>query len=298
MIARMSCNGTRQSGSAVAVLAMAGFTLVELAVVLVVVGLLAAGVLKGREVLINGRVASTAMEAQTIGMAVNMFRKNYTNMPGELQSASTRLTGCTANCNPPTTADGFIGDTTVPIGNPQMTSSGIGSPPSNVHAESGLFWIHLLKSGIYTRTNNYALDNPTLPPKAGDTNPLAAVGGTFLASSMMGSNGFIGIPGGYLPTNRMLSGFALNIVSQIPNRMIYGANVTQQGFQAMRAKTAMQIDRKMDDGTPNAGRVIAYGANGNGSNNCMKQVGGLWQYDEDDQGLDCNLLVIVDGQGV
>ena len=43
-----------------------GFTLVELAVVMIIIGLLIGGVLKGQEMIENSRAISTAKQAQSL----------------------------------------------------------------------------------------------------------------------------------------------------------------------------------------------------------------------------------------
>ena len=44
----------------------AGFTLVELAIVMIIIGLLIAGVLKGQELIANARVTSTVAQIKAI----------------------------------------------------------------------------------------------------------------------------------------------------------------------------------------------------------------------------------------
>jgi prepilin-type N-terminal cleavage/methylation domain-containing protein len=48
----------------------AGFTLVELAIVMIIIGLLIAGVLKGQELIANARVTSTVAQVKAIDAAI------------------------------------------------------------------------------------------------------------------------------------------------------------------------------------------------------------------------------------
>lgn len=61
----------------------AGFTLVEIAIVLVIVGLLLAGVLKGQELIENSRVKSAASEINGVSAANNAYRDRFRALPGD-----------------------------------------------------------------------------------------------------------------------------------------------------------------------------------------------------------------------
>jgi prepilin-type N-terminal cleavage/methylation domain-containing protein len=61
----------------------AGFTLVELAIVLVIVGLLLAGVLKGQELIESGRVRRAASDLDGIAAAYTTYLDRYKALPGD-----------------------------------------------------------------------------------------------------------------------------------------------------------------------------------------------------------------------
>ena len=63
--------------------AQAGFTLVEIAIVLVIIGLLLGGVLKGQELIENGRVKSAANDFNGILAAHNSYFDRYRRVPGD-----------------------------------------------------------------------------------------------------------------------------------------------------------------------------------------------------------------------
>jgi len=66
--------------------AQGGFTLVEIAIVLVIVGLLLAGVLKGQELIENSKIKNIAKDMDGITSAVLSYR-------GSLQGAAGRRDG-------------------------------------------------------------------------------------------------------------------------------------------------------------------------------------------------------------
>jgi prepilin-type N-terminal cleavage/methylation domain-containing protein len=60
-----------------------GFTLVEIAIVLVVVGLLLGGVLKGQELVVNARIRSAINEFNSIASASFAYQDRYRSLPGD-----------------------------------------------------------------------------------------------------------------------------------------------------------------------------------------------------------------------
>ena len=63
--------------------AQSGFTLVEIAIVLVIIGLLLGGVLKGQELIENGRVKNAASDMNGIVVAYNSYLDRYRKLPGD-----------------------------------------------------------------------------------------------------------------------------------------------------------------------------------------------------------------------
>ena len=60
-----------------------GFTLVEIAVVLVIIGLLLGAILKGQELVENSRVKNAANAISSIRAAANGYVDRYRSMPGD-----------------------------------------------------------------------------------------------------------------------------------------------------------------------------------------------------------------------
>ena len=67
-----------------------GFTLVEISIVLVIIGLLLGGVLKGGEIIENTKVKSVYNSYRELSAAVNSHQDRYGALPGDDNQATTR----------------------------------------------------------------------------------------------------------------------------------------------------------------------------------------------------------------
>lgn len=85
-----------------------GFTLVELAIVLVIIGLIVAGVLKGRELISNSKAKNVANQAKSIEAAIHTYQDKYKFRPGDDPGATTRWVG--SGKGPVTAQNSFPGD--------------------------------------------------------------------------------------------------------------------------------------------------------------------------------------------
>ncbi len=70
-----------------------GFTLVEIAIVLVIIGLLIGGVLKGREMITNAKIKRIENDFAGLSAAIYAYQDRYGVLPGDDPAASTRFTG-------------------------------------------------------------------------------------------------------------------------------------------------------------------------------------------------------------
>jgi len=66
-----------------------GFTLVEIAIVLVIIGLLLGGVLKGQEMIKSAKVKSQMQQIDGISAAFNTYQDKYGALPGDDANATT-----------------------------------------------------------------------------------------------------------------------------------------------------------------------------------------------------------------
>lgn len=123
-----------------------GFTLIEIAIVLVIVGLLLGGLIKGEELIRAARVRNLIHEQDSIKAAFYGFQDRYRALPGDYVAASTNMDCGTTPC--------VNGD-----GNGRIESLNA----SGMHEEI-LVWSHLSASGFLTGTYTAAAgDNAPAP---------------------------------------------------------------------------------------------------------------------------------------
>jgi len=68
----------------------AGFTLVEIAIVLVIIGLLLGGILKGQEMITQAKIKNVINDFNGVTVAITSYQDRYRAIPGDDQNAATR----------------------------------------------------------------------------------------------------------------------------------------------------------------------------------------------------------------
>ncbi|MFP5393024.1 MAG: prepilin-type N-terminal cleavage/methylation domain-containing protein [Gammaproteobacteria bacterium] len=76
-----------------------GFTLVEIAIVLVIIGLLLGGVLKGQSLIDSAKVKNIIQQSNALSAAVNAYQDKFRALPGDDVMATTHVPGATSNGN-------------------------------------------------------------------------------------------------------------------------------------------------------------------------------------------------------
>ncbi len=123
----------------------AGFTLVEIAIVLVIIGLLLGGILKGQEMITQARIKNVVNDFNGITAAYFAYQDRYRAVPGDDNQASVRW----ANPNPPGGSVNGTGDGV--ISGQYMTAALadlVATPPTAATGESNNFWWHLRLAGF------------------------------------------------------------------------------------------------------------------------------------------------------
>lgn len=112
-----------------------GFTLVEIAIVLVIIGLLLGGILKGQELINSAKAKSFAQDFRTIQTALYGYQDRFKAIPGDHASVATNVTGATLATTPAVAT----------VGNGQV--NGLWDSTTNTD-ESCLFWQHVRLAGF------------------------------------------------------------------------------------------------------------------------------------------------------
>ena len=132
-----------------------GFTLIEIAIVLVIIGLLLGGVLKGQELIQSARVRNLISQQDGIKAAYFGFLDRFRAVPGDYNQAATNIS-CTPTCTNGNN-DGRI-----------EASGGVGGATINEYIA---VWEHLSKAGFINGSYTYAAGDETTTSAA--TNPYA-----------------------------------------------------------------------------------------------------------------------------
>ena len=112
-----------------------GFTLIEISIVLVIIGLLLGGVLKGQELITSARVRNLISQQDGIKAAFFGFQDRFRSLPGDYATASQNL-----KC--PVGSSCLNGN-----GNGVIESAATPASGSEVHEEL-LVWMHLASAGF------------------------------------------------------------------------------------------------------------------------------------------------------
>ncbi len=251
-----------------------GFTLVELAIVMIIIGLLIGGILKGQELITNARVSSAVAQVKATESGVSAFRDKYNAFPGDLRTVSTRLPGVVAGSLIAT--DPAIGT----AGDGVISNTGTVSDPGlavGTTTESGLAFLHLGAAGMIGGVQPAATTGPT----AGVTNPITPLGGAWTIGTSAGtSTGVVlttGLPAGVY-------------VASTP---AVGAAIPTTDAQIMTPSSAANMDRKLDDGMPNTGVVRAIGNSSASATSCTSTTTAVGLYNEGVGGTVCGVLARV-----
>lgn len=154
-----------------------GFTLVEIAIVLVIIGLLLGGVLKGQELINSAKVKNFSTDFRNIPLFIYGYQDKYKALPGDDSSADKHLTGATKATTPSTSQGNGVID-----GAWNTTTA---------TDESYLFWQHVRLAGFASGSTTASAtdyiprnaDGGIIGITSGNTTPITGLRGTYIACS-------------------------------------------------------------------------------------------------------------------
>ena len=233
-----------------------GFSLVELSIVLVVLGLLVGGVLTGRNLIRAAEIRSISADLNSYRIATYAFVDQYQALPGDLTNA-VRYWGAAAGG----TADGVdaacaaLTHTSPAIGTETCNGNGNGQIAASY--EMMRFWQHLSNAGLITGKYTGVTANSAWSDRAHTP-------GINCPASKFKPGGFGIYYQGY--TDGLLWFFT----GTYGNMFIFGGGPA--GYEPyvgiLTPEEAWNVDMKLDDGKPGTGAVRPRNINASGHLNC------------------------------
>lgn len=215
-----------------------GFTLVELAVVLVIIGLIASAAVAGKEIVEASRTRGIMAEIRDNMQSFEQFVDVYRAYPGDFTKASEvfvdGIDAAVENAQllyPETTKETFDGNGDNKVTWEVQDNQGVGRSTG----EGALAWMHLKLAGLGKYKN--------------------LLGVVSNGAAVLGSN---------VPLSGVDNfGYFIDYNSTMQNHMGLGRQVSGQINNAvsLSPQRAEAIDKKMDDGKPNLGIVQSIGVN-------------------------------------
>jgi prepilin-type N-terminal cleavage/methylation domain-containing protein len=223
------------------------FTLIEMSIVLVIIGLIVGGVLVGQSLINSAKVRAQVTQIEQYNTAANAFREKYGYLPGDIPNPSAGQFGFQ-------TRGQYTGE-----GDGNGVIEGITTNGANSNCgacaltgESAMFWVDLSAAhfvGGFNTATPTTMSNPSLPLS------------DYLPEAKLGSGNFIYLFSGacsgcsvYPPSFFKGAGNYFGIVG---NMSLLSDGYHFTGTPNLTVQQAYSIDKKVDDGLPQSGQVLA-----------------------------------------
>jgi prepilin-type N-terminal cleavage/methylation domain-containing protein len=221
------CSGNRRRG----------FTLIELSIVLVIIGLIVGGILVGQNLISAAAVRAQITQIEKFNTAVNTFRTKYDNyLPGDIIPTEAAQFGLASR-----TGAAGQGDGNGIIGGPNsgmLLEIGISAVLGQGGGETGLFWVDLSTASLIE--GSFSTATAILQPSM--TNTTVSL---YMPQAKLGTINYI-----YVYTDGTYNWFGFSGVTKASS----GALTTTASITPLQA---YGIDSKIDDGFPASGKVVA-----------------------------------------
>jgi prepilin-type N-terminal cleavage/methylation domain-containing protein len=177
-----------------------GFTLIEIAIVLVIIGLLLGGILKGQELINSARVKNLANDFRNIPLFIYGYQDRFRALPGDDPAAVAHVGGTLA-----TTPAGVQGNAVID-GNWNSAT---------LTDESYLFWQHVRLAGFAPGSTNAAVPADYLPRNA-TGGRIGIQSGTNVAANSPIQSAGVGIQDAYVICSEgILGDFVIQLDTQM-----------------------------------------------------------------------------------
>lgn len=241
---------------------ISGHSLASIVQILVILGLLAGVFLMADEIRNNASTVMIINRVKTYDTAVRGFTQDYGALPGDITAPKARIPDCQEM---PCAAAGN-GNQIIADRKPLLSTNYFFRDTS----ENRTFWLHLAKAGLISGIET---------EKSGKGRYFGQWGVEFPKAP-------IGVHGGFHVAYYSVTATAFSPVSLLGHYMVmrsstdtYGVTVAPYVLEPVMAE---MIDKKIDDGKPLSGRVVAPG-----SSNCATKAG---EYNSAAGQRECNLL--------
>lgn len=255
------------------------FTLMEMAVVLSIIGLIIGAVIGGQEMLRQSELQTVIGDYGKYTGAVGQFRQQYGSLPGDILDATnywgddpTAVTGCA--------------DATVTNGTPG-TCNGNGDGDMSTSAEPYRAWQHLMLAklieGNYT---GIASGGGTVP---GINSPRSRISNSGWGFGYKAATGALATP----PVAANASWYDQDLANYLAFGAPIGGGLTQSA--AISASDAWQVDKKIDDSKPATGKVLGMKPAFASTPNCTLNPGADANatYNITYKGIACSLMMSI-----
>ncbi len=214
----------------------AGFTLLELSIVLVIIGLIIGGILVGQDMIKAAEVRATVGQIEKYNSAVNTFRSKYNAIPGDIPQQSAANYGFLQLTVSPTIGEGD--------GNGLLEGGGAGlTEPAG---ETLLFWRHLSEANLVDGSLGQ-IGNSAIIASSGVVTGTVTNVSTSVPPSKINLTNYLVV---YAASG--FNYYQLMPVASVTTTPAYTFNTT--GVTPIQANN---MDNKLDDGLPNTGIVVA-----------------------------------------
>jgi prepilin-type N-terminal cleavage/methylation domain-containing protein len=215
----------------------AGFTLIELSIVLVIIGLLVGGILVGQDLIKASEIRATVGQYEKYNTAINTFRTKYNGIPGDLLGSSSTAFGL----DPSGVAHGT---STANLGDGNGLINGV-SADGNQSGEALYFWQQLSAANLIDGSYGTSV----LATGLTSADMTSATVSSYFPAAKMGKGNYWMVGNDSAGMNQYVLGGITSATSSTAGVGTFAKTLTPVD--------AFNIDTKLDDGMPNTGVVQA-----------------------------------------